>query len=54
MTNPAEILLDVRELQKRYGEDSDMSPNPIFNYDTGVHYQQLAASRAGDGTAFAD
>src|SRR5262249_30712109 len=29
-------------VQKRYGEDSDMSPNPIFNYDVLYYYHQLS------------
>ncbi len=35
-------VTDYLKLQKRYGEDSDISPNPLFNYDTGVHYQQFS------------
>jgi iron complex outermembrane receptor protein len=35
-------VTDYLKMQKRYGEDSDMSPNPIFNYDTGAHYQQFS------------
>src|SRR5581483_1284406 len=29
-------------LKKRYGEDSDVSPNPIFNYDTYQTYHQFS------------
>ena len=43
---PGDITLvsvtDYLKMQKRYGEDSDMSPNFIFNYDTGQHYQQFS------------
>jgi iron complex outermembrane recepter protein len=35
-------VTDYLKMQKRYGEDSDISPNPIFNYDTGAHYQQFS------------
>jgi len=35
-------VTDYLKMQKRYGEDSDMSPNFIFNYDTGAHYQQFS------------
>jgi iron complex outermembrane recepter protein len=35
-------VTDYLKMQKRYGEDSDMSPNPIFNYDTEAHYQQFS------------
>jgi iron complex outermembrane recepter protein len=35
-------VTDYLKLQKRYGEDSDISPNPLFNYDTGAHYQQFS------------
>ncbi len=43
-------VTDYMQLQKRYGEDSDMSPNPIFNYDTGVHYQQFSQEFRLNGT----
>jgi iron complex outermembrane recepter protein len=33
---------DYMHVQKRYGEDSDVSPNPIFNYDVLYHYHQLS------------
>src|SRR6185437_13031116 len=43
---PGDVTLvsvtDYLKMQKRYGEDSDMSPNFIFNYDTGQHYQQFS------------
>src|SRR5580700_9718159 len=43
---PGDIALvsvtDYLKMQKRYGEDSDMSPNFLFNYDTGAHYQQFS------------
>ncbi len=35
-------VTDYLKMQKRYGEDSDISPNPIFNYDTQAHYQQFS------------
>jgi iron complex outermembrane recepter protein len=35
-------VTDYLKMQKRYGEDSDMSPNFLFNYDTGAHYQQFS------------
>ncbi|HWG72244.1 MAG TPA: TonB-dependent receptor [Steroidobacteraceae bacterium] len=35
-------VTDYLKMQKRYGEDSDMSPNPLFNYDTQAHYQQFS------------
>jgi iron complex outermembrane receptor protein len=44
-------VTDYLRLQKRYGEDSDMSPNPIFNYDTGVHYQQFSEELRLNGTS---
>jgi iron complex outermembrane receptor protein len=43
-------VTDFMQLQKRYGEDSDISPNPIFNYDTGVHYQQFSQEFRLNGT----
>jgi len=33
---------DYLHVWKRYGEDSDVSPNPIFNYDVLYHYQQYS------------
>lgn len=41
---------DYLQMQKRYGEDSDMSPNPIFNYDTDAHYQQFSQEFRLNGT----
>ena len=35
-------VTDYLKMQKRYGEDSDVSPNFLFNYDTGSHYQQFS------------
>lgn len=35
-------VTDYLKMQKRYGEDSDISPNPLFNYDTQAHYQQFS------------
>jgi iron complex outermembrane recepter protein len=42
---------DYLHMQKRYGEDSDMSPNPIFNYDTDAHYQQFSQEFRLNGSA---
>jgi iron complex outermembrane receptor protein len=44
-------VTDYLHLQKRYGEDSDVSPNPVFNYDTYQHYHQLAEEFRLNGTA---
>lgn len=44
-------VTDYLRLQKRYGEDSDVSPNPIFNYDTFQHYHQLAEELHLNGTS---
>lgn len=35
-------VTDYLQVQKRYGEDSDVSPNPIFNYDVLYHFQQFS------------
>jgi len=35
-------VTDYLRLKKRYGEDSDVSPNPIFNYDTYQRYHQFS------------
>src|SRR3569833_3341848 len=35
-------VTDYLHAQKRYGEDSDMSPSPIFNYDVLYHFHQLS------------
>jgi iron complex outermembrane recepter protein len=35
-------VTDYLRLQKRYGEDSDISPLPAFVYDTFQHYHQLS------------
>ncbi len=43
-------VTDYLHLQKRYGEDSDVSPQPIFNYDTLQHYHQLAQELRLNGT----
>jgi iron complex outermembrane receptor protein len=43
-------VTDYLNMQKRYGEDSDMSPNPIFNYDTDAHYQQFSQEFRLNGT----
>lgn len=44
-------VTDYLHLQKRYGEDSDISPNPIFNYDTLQHYQQFSEELRLNGQA---
>jgi iron complex outermembrane receptor protein len=44
-------VTDYLHVQKRYGEDSDVSPNPIFNYDVLYHYHQLSQElRLNGGT----
>jgi iron complex outermembrane recepter protein len=43
-------VTDYLHLQKRYGEDSDISPNPLFDYDTYQHYHQLAEELRLNGT----
>ena len=35
-------VTDYLNLKKRYGEDSDISPNTIFNYDTKQNYHQFS------------
>lgn len=35
-------ISDYQHLTKDYGEDSDMSPNNVFNYDTHQHLYQLS------------
>lgn len=35
-------ISDYQSLRKSYGEDTDMSPNPIFNYDTGQRLYQFS------------
>jgi len=35
-------VTDYLHAVKRYGEDSDVTPNPIFNYDVLYHYHQLS------------
>lgn len=35
-------LSDYQSLRKAYGEDTDSSPNPIFNFDTGQKLDQLS------------
>lgn len=35
-------ITDYQHLDKRYGEDSDASPNDIFNYDTNQHFYQFS------------
>lgn len=35
-------ITDYQKLKKTYGEDSDVSPNPVFNYDTGQDLYQFS------------
>jgi iron complex outermembrane receptor protein len=35
-------ITDYQDLRKRFGEDTDMSPLPIFNYDTGQDLSQIS------------
>lgn len=35
-------VTDYLDVRKRYGEDSDVSPNPIFNYDVSYDYHQFS------------
>jgi iron complex outermembrane recepter protein len=35
-------VTDYLKVQKRYGEDSDISPFPLFNYDVFYHYHQFS------------
>ena len=42
---------DYLRVQKRYGEDSDMSPLPVFNYDVFYHYQQFSEELRVNGEA---
>jgi iron complex outermembrane recepter protein len=35
-------VTDYLHLRKRYGEDSDVSPNPVFNYDVWQSYHQFS------------
>ena len=35
-------ITDYQELHKRYGEDTDVSPNAIFNYDTRQDLDQIS------------
>lgn len=44
-------ITDYQNLHKAYGEDTDMSPNAIFNYDTGQRlYQVSQETRLGGKT----
>jgi iron complex outermembrane recepter protein len=44
-------VTDYLNVAKRYGEDSDISPNFVFNYDVLYHYQQFSEElRAQGGT----
>ena len=44
-------ISDYQHLSKDYGEDSDMSPNAIFNYDTHQHMYQLSQELRLSGKA---
>ncbi|HWL47375.1 MAG TPA: TonB-dependent receptor, partial [Sphingomonadaceae bacterium] len=35
-------ISDYQYLRKRFGEDSDMSPEPVFHYDTGQNLYQIS------------
>ena len=43
-------VTDYLRLQKRYSEESSISPDPTFVYTTGVHYQQFSEELRLDGT----
>lgn len=40
---------DYLKVQKRYGEDSDISPLPVFNYDVFYHYEQFSQELRANG-----
>jgi len=42
-------ITNIQVLRKRYGEDSDMSPNPIFIYDTHQYLLQESQETRLDG-----
>ena len=42
-------VTDYLRVQKRYGEDSDISPLPVFNYDVLYHYHQLSEELRANG-----
>jgi len=44
-------ISDYLHLKKRYGEDSDMSPTKIFNYDTFQKYHQFSQELRLNGEA---
>jgi len=44
-------VTDYLHLKKRYGEDSDMSPTNIFNYDTAQKYHQFSQELRLNGDA---
>ena len=44
-------VTDYLRVQKRYGEDSDISPNPVFNYDVFYHYHQFSEELRANGQA---
>ncbi len=44
-------VTDYLSMQKRYGEDSDVSPVFVFNYDTFQHYHQFSQELRLNGEA---
>jgi iron complex outermembrane recepter protein len=42
-------VTDYLHLKKRYGEDSDVSPNPVFNYDVWQTYHQFSQELHASG-----
>ncbi len=44
-------VTDYLRVQKRYGEDSDVSSNPIFNYDVFYHYRQFSEELRLNGSS---
>ena len=44
-------VTDYLKVQKRYGEDSDISPNPLFNYDVFYQYRQFSEEVRLNGSA---
>ena len=44
-------VTDYLRVQKRYGEDSDISPLPFFNYDVWYHYHQFSEELRLNGSS---
>jgi len=42
-------VTDYLRVQKRYGEDSDVSPLPVFNYNVFYHYHQFSEELRANG-----